>query len=90
MLEGLINDSKVGSEHVSFSDFPILPYISSKAARLILDKILHLSLVFLDGEGIGTILGSSTKKMEIRVIGQRADGRPKRQLVGNLCDVILH
>ena len=37
-----------------------------------------------------TALDSPTKKMEIRVIGKRADGRPKRQLVGDVGNVILH
>ena len=81
---------EVGSKHISFSDFPILPCVSSKGARLILDRILHLSLAFLDGKERGATLDSPAKKMKIRVIGKRADGRAKRQLVGDLCDVIVH
>jgi len=80
----------VGCEHIHFSDFRVLPLMSSNTARSVLDRILDLSLAFLDGDGTRAIAGLVAKKMEIRVIGQRADGKPKRQMVGDLGDVIFH
>ncbi|KIJ70137.1 hypothetical protein HYDPIDRAFT_77500 [Hydnomerulius pinastri MD-312] len=76
------------AQHTSFSDFPVLPLASRKGARLILNKIMNLSLKFLDSDGAETVAELSAKKMEVRVIGQRPDGRPKRQIVGDLGDVI--
>ncbi|KAF9247381.1 platelet-activating factor acetylhydrolase [Melanogaster broomeanus] len=82
------------AQHTSFSDFPILPLASRKAARLILEKILQLSLAFLDADSDASsseaIANSSAKKMEVIVIGQRDDGRPRRQIVGDVGDVIVH
>ncbi|KIJ20333.1 hypothetical protein PAXINDRAFT_96552, partial [Paxillus involutus ATCC 200175] len=75
------------AQHTSFSDFPTLPLASRKAARLILDKILQLSLAFLHGDGSEAAANSSAKKMEVRVIGQLSDGRPRRQIVADVANV---
>ncbi|KAF8165535.1 platelet-activating factor acetylhydrolase, isoform II-domain-containing protein [Crassisporium funariophilum] len=78
----------VGSEHVSFSDFPVLPIIRKKAARPILDTIANLSLAFLDDSLEEALRDVPTRKMEIKIVGVKKDGKPKKKLVGNVGDVI--
>ncbi|KDR83955.1 hypothetical protein GALMADRAFT_133340 [Galerina marginata CBS 339.88] len=78
----------VGSEHVSFSDFPVLPVFKKKFARPILDTITELSLSFLDDKLDHTLRTIPTTTMEVEVIGVKKDGKPKRRLIGNPGDVI--
>uniref|UniRef100_A0A8H7Y0Z5 N-acetyltransferase domain-containing protein n=1 Tax=Psilocybe cubensis TaxID=181762 RepID=A0A8H7Y0Z5_PSICU len=63
----------VGSEHVSFSDFPVLPILRKKNARLILDTITQLSLSFLGGTLEETLHVVPTVPMETTVMGLRKD-----------------
>jgi len=82
----------VGSEHISFSDFSVLPTVFRKAtARPILDIIIKLSSFFLDDELEGNLCTLPTTDMQIDVIGQKKDkyGSPKRKLVGNPGDIIV-
>ncbi|KAF8204697.1 platelet-activating factor acetylhydrolase, isoform II-domain-containing protein [Pholiota molesta] len=78
----------VGSVHVSFSDFPVLPIVGRKNARPIMETILKLSLSFLDDTLEDTLKTIPTTDMEVKVIGVKKDGKPKRRLVGNVGDVI--
>ncbi|KAF8969447.1 platelet-activating factor acetylhydrolase, isoform II-domain-containing protein [Flammula alnicola] len=71
----------VGSVHVSFSDFPVLPIIGKKTARAFMETITKLSLAFLDDKLDDTLQTIPTKNMEIKVIGVKKDGKPKRKLV---------
>ncbi|TFK43726.1 platelet-activating factor acetylhydrolase, isoform II-domain-containing protein [Crucibulum laeve] len=79
----------VGSQHVNFSDFPVLPIVHKKGARKIMNTIGTLSLAFLDGK-LDQCLEEevNTVKMEINIVGVKKDGKPKRKLVGKIGDVI--
>ncbi|KAF9481807.1 hypothetical protein BDN70DRAFT_875743 [Pholiota conissans] len=78
----------VGSVHVSFSDFPILPVVRKKTARPIMETISKLALSFLDDTLEEVLKTVPTTGMEIKIIGVKKDGRPKRKLLGNVGDVI--
>ncbi|PPQ77702.1 hypothetical protein CVT25_011137 [Psilocybe cyanescens] len=78
----------VGSEHVSFSDFPMLPIFRKKKARPILDTITQLSLSFLDDTLEDTLRTIPNIPMEVKIIGVKKDGKPKRKLLGKPGDVI--
>ncbi|KAF8639716.1 hypothetical protein AX17_000978 [Amanita inopinata Kibby_2008] len=80
----------VGSQHTSFSDFPILPLVQRKEARLLLDTIVHVSLAFLDSSLELKLDVLPKRSMETRIIGFKPNGKPKRKLVGNAGDIIVH
>ncbi|KAJ6598884.1 platelet-activating factor acetylhydrolase, isoform II-domain-containing protein [Mycena vulgaris] len=80
----------VGSQHVSFSDFPVLPLVRTKAATTLMERAAALSLAFLDGALDAALERLPTREMEEKVIGKRKDGRPKRTLVGAVGDVVVH
>ncbi|EAU84376.2 hypothetical protein CC1G_01372 [Coprinopsis cinerea okayama7 len=79
----------VGSKHTSFSDFPILPLISGGTARRIFNTIADLSVAFLNDQFDEELKHVKTRKMEIKVIGVKKDGKPKRKLIGDPGDVIV-
>ncbi|KAF8914180.1 platelet-activating factor acetylhydrolase, isoform II-domain-containing protein [Gymnopilus junonius] len=79
----------VGSVHISFSDFPVLPVVRRKFALHIMDVISQLSLSFLENKLEETLHTISTTKMEIEIIGVRKDGKPKRKLIGKPGDVVV-
>lgn len=79
----------VRSRHVSFSDFPTLPLVSTKTTRLVMNRISSLCLTFLDGNTNEKIDSLLPKRMVVKVTGRRSDGRPKRQLVGNPGDIVI-
>ncbi|KAJ7283996.1 platelet-activating factor acetylhydrolase, isoform II-domain-containing protein [Mycena rebaudengoi] len=79
-----------GSQHVSFSDFPVLPVIRTKSAAKLMDITADLSLAFLDGTLTETLEQLPTKSMEAKIIGKRKDGRPKRTIVGDVGDIVVH
>ncbi|PPQ64631.1 hypothetical protein CVT24_008368 [Panaeolus cyanescens] len=58
----------VDSQHVSFSDFPILPIIHKRAARPILETIIKLSLGFLDDKLEETLEQVPTTPLEIKIV----------------------
>ncbi|KAF7332044.1 ATP-dependent Zn protease [Mycena kentingensis (nom. inval.)] len=80
----------VGSEHVSFSDFPMLPLVRKTAAETLMDRVSELSVAFLEGS-LEEALGKTvpTRPMETKIVGKRPDGRPKRTLVGDVGDVVI-
>lgn len=78
------------AEHVSFSDFPLLPILRRASAEILMDIISKLSLGFLDGNIDDTLDTVRTRKMEIEVIGKKKDGKPKRRCIGEAGDVIIH
>ncbi|KAG1755516.1 platelet-activating factor acetylhydrolase, isoform II-domain-containing protein [Suillus lakei] len=78
------------SQHDSFSDFPLLPLVSRRPARIIMDRIVELSEAFIDGDVDAFIDETATRKMEIRIVGKKPDGSPQRQLVGEVGDLIAH
>ncbi|KAJ7094602.1 platelet-activating factor acetylhydrolase, isoform II-domain-containing protein [Mycena belliarum] len=82
----------VGSQHASFSDFPVLPLVRTKAAGTLINVTAKLSLAFLDGPSAldAMLKRVPTRRMEEKIIGKRKDGRPKRTLVGNVGDVVVH
>lgn len=84
-----IASTLVDSHHVSFSDFPILPFIHKRTARPILETIVNLSLGFLDNKLEDALKEVPTTPLEYKVIGVKKDGKPKRKLVGNTGDVIV-
>ncbi|KAF4602119.1 hypothetical protein EYR40_005323 [Pleurotus pulmonarius] len=80
----------IRAEHQSFSDFPVLPLLRNKTSRMIMRMISTLSISFLDGTIDHTVGTLKTREMETKVIGTKPDGSPKRQLVGEAGDVIIH
>ena len=74
---------------MSFSDIHVLPLIGKKTGRLVLDIIFNLSLAFLDDRLDEAIRQIPTTKMEIKVIGVKKNGEPKRRLAGNVGDIIV-
>ncbi|KAJ7044522.1 platelet-activating factor acetylhydrolase, isoform II-domain-containing protein [Mycena alexandri] len=78
----------VGSQHHSFSDFPVLPLIRTKSASKLMDLAATLSLAFLDDTLDAALERVPTKPMEEKIIGTRKDGRPKRTLVGEVGDIM--
>lgn len=80
------------AEHISFSDFPLLPLIRRAKAVVLMDLTTDLSLAFLDGRVDEALsgMGLRARKMEVEEVGKRKDGRPKRQLVGEVGDVVVH
>lgn len=55
-----------------------------------MDAITRLSVSFLQGNLEEELKVMSTRPMEVKVVGKRKDGRPKRQLVGVAGDIIVH
>ncbi|KDQ29301.1 hypothetical protein PLEOSDRAFT_1092914 [Pleurotus ostreatus PC15] len=80
----------IRAEHQSFSDFPVLPLLRNKTSRMIMQLIANLSISFLDGSIEHTVETLETREMEAKVIGTKPDGSPKRQLIGDAGDVIIH
>lgn len=78
------------SQHESFSDFPLLPLVSRRAARIVMDKIMELSEAFIDGSVDTFVDETATRKMEIRIVGKKPDGSPQRQFVGEVGELIAH
>jgi platelet-activating factor acetylhydrolase len=79
----------VDSKHTSFSDFPILPIFSSRISRRIFDTIANLSVSFLDKRLEDELEHTITIKKEIKIIGVKKDGKPKRKLIGTPGAVIV-
>ncbi|KAF8076569.1 platelet-activating factor acetylhydrolase, isoform II-domain-containing protein [Lyophyllum atratum] len=79
----------VGSQHETFSDYPVLPLLRTAKAQTLMDVFSSLSIAFLDGNLEEVLSSTSTRKMEIEVVGKRKDGRPKRKLVGTVGDVLV-
>ncbi|KAJ7904684.1 platelet-activating factor acetylhydrolase, isoform II-domain-containing protein [Mycena olivaceomarginata] len=80
----------IGSQHTSFSDFPVLPLVRTKSAAKLIDVTATLSLAFLDGTLDTALERVPIKKYEEKIIGKRKDGRPKRTIVGNVGDIVVH
>ncbi|KAG6869331.1 hypothetical protein C0993_000084 [Termitomyces sp. T159_Od127] len=76
-------------KHEAFSDFPSLPIIGSSAANTIMNIISKLSIAFLNNELEEDLSSASIREMEIKVIGKRKDGKPKRKLIGDVGDIIV-
>ncbi|KAJ7765061.1 platelet-activating factor acetylhydrolase, isoform II-domain-containing protein [Mycena maculata] len=80
----------VGSRHAHFSDFPQLPLVRTKVAAVQRDRVAKLTLAFLDGKLDVALEQVPTRKMEIKTVGTRKDGRPKRMIIGDVGDVVVH
>ncbi|KAF9268144.1 hypothetical protein L218DRAFT_892916 [Marasmius fiardii PR-910] len=76
--------------HYDFSDFAYLPLLRKKSKALILEHIEGMSLAFLDGTIEEKLKQMKTRTLDIKVVGKRKDGRPKRQIVGEIGDIIIH
>lgn len=59
---------------------------------MLMDLTVDLSIAFLDGRIDEAVsgMGPRARKMEVEEVGKRKDGRPKRQLVGEVGDVVVH
>ncbi|KAI0065816.1 hypothetical protein BV25DRAFT_1978722 [Artomyces pyxidatus] len=83
----------VGSQHVSFSDFPVMipaPF-GAASARPIMNTINTLAAAFLDDALQPALEKLPTRRMEIRHIPSNWwSKKGKRELVGNAGDVIVH
>ncbi|RXW25242.1 hypothetical protein EST38_g592 [Candolleomyces aberdarensis] len=79
----------VASKHTSFSDFPILPVFSTRTAHRIFNTIANLSVSFLDRRLEEELKLTKTIKKDIKIIGVKKDGKPKRKLIGTPGDVIV-
>ncbi|KAH7914420.1 tRNA synthetases class I, catalytic domain-containing protein [Hygrophoropsis aurantiaca] len=80
----------VGSQHTSFSDFPVLPLVARKPGHLIMNKIVQLSLAYFEDNLDRTLDAHSTSNMEIAIIGRKPDGKPKRKIIGEVAEVICY
>lgn len=82
--------SVVGSQHISFSDFAVLPGLVKGHGRLIMNVIGRLSLAFLDDTLDETLKeGTPTTKMTVELVGAKKDGTPKKKLVGEVGHVVV-
>ncbi|KAF9453028.1 hypothetical protein P691DRAFT_659435 [Macrolepiota fuliginosa MF-IS2] len=80
----------IGSKHISFSDFSVLPILHKNHDLSIFDTICRLSLAFLhDRLDEALKEEDSTTGMNIEIVGTKPDGKPKRKLVGNIGHVIV-
>lgn len=81
----------VRSQHISFSDFPLLPLIRGKAAQRLMTIIGSLSLAFLDGRLEEGLSECTTREMKVELLkGKTKWGEQKKRLVGELGDVVVH
>ncbi|KAK7060480.1 hypothetical protein VNI00_001245 [Paramarasmius palmivorus] len=82
----------VRSRHHHFSDFAVLPLVQQKGPVKLMDIIEELSLSFLDGQLNQKLESQKTRKMEVEVMGDRKDawGGPKRRIIGELGDIVVH
>ncbi|KAK2466113.1 hypothetical protein APHAL10511_001755 [Amanita phalloides] len=80
----------VGSKHQSFSDFGILPLINTKEAIKLHERTVSISLAFLDYNLEQHLQEAPIRDMEAVVIGMKDNGKPKRKLLGNVGDIIVH
>ncbi|EIW82341.1 hypothetical protein CONPUDRAFT_103384 [Coniophora puteana RWD-64-598 SS2] len=76
--------------HISFSDFPLLPFFARNKARQLMDLIWTLSHSFIDNKLEGKLEELSTRGMKVKIVGKKKDGKPKRELIGGLGDVVVH
>ncbi|KAJ8086824.1 hypothetical protein PM082_005649 [Marasmius tenuissimus] len=76
--------------HQDFSDFTWLPFVRKKSKRILLEHMENMSISFLDGNIEERLKDLPPCKFEIRVVGKKKDGSPKREIVGELGDVIVH
>ncbi|KAF9534710.1 platelet-activating factor acetylhydrolase, isoform II-domain-containing protein [Crepidotus variabilis] len=79
----------VGSRHHAFSDFVLLPVIGQKYGRFIMDRISRLSLAFLDDNLEGSLKSLPVIDRQEEIVGTKKDGKPKRQLIGKVGDIIV-
>ncbi|KAK0191153.1 platelet-activating factor acetylhydrolase, isoform II-domain-containing protein [Armillaria mellea] len=80
----------VRARHESFSDFPLLPWVRNKTSLQFMKSISRLSNAFLDNRLNETLNTELTSKMEIEIVGNRKDGRPKRQIKGDPGNIVVH
>jgi platelet-activating factor acetylhydrolase len=75
---------------MDFSDFGLLPIIRNTSATTIMTVITKLSLAFLDDRIDDGLREVKTRDMDTDMGGKGKDGKPKRRLIGNAGDVIVH
>lgn len=78
------------SRHIHFSDFKLLPIIRNTSASTIMAVITKLSLAFLDERTDDALKEVRTRGMETDMGGKGKDGKPKKRLIGEVGDVIVH
>ncbi|KAI9467366.1 platelet-activating factor acetylhydrolase, isoform II-domain-containing protein [Lactarius psammicola] len=83
----------IGGQHNSFSDLPVMPPIPIRksTARPIMNVIKTLTLSFLDNHLPSSVNSLNIRKLEIEYPKSRPWAKiPKRRLVGNAGDVVIH
>lgn len=87
----ILSITLVGAQHATFSDFPALPLVRRSGSEVFMDIISKLSIAFFDGELEQALGSTSTRKMEIEIMGKKKDtyGGPKRKLSGSVGDIII-
>jgi len=83
----------IGGRHDSFSDLPVIPPIPIRksTARPIMNVIKTLTLSFLDDQLPSYVNRLNVRKLEIEYPKSRPWAKnPKRRLVGNGGDIIIH
>lgn len=83
----------IGGQHSSFSDFPVMPPIPIRksTARPIMGVIKTLTLSFLDDQLPTSVNRLNIRELEIESPKSRPWAKiPKRTLVGNAGDIIIH
>ncbi|KAH9021162.1 platelet-activating factor acetylhydrolase, isoform II-domain-containing protein [Lactarius pseudohatsudake] len=83
----------IRGQHNSFSDLPVMPPvpIRKSTARPIMNVIKTLTLSFLDDQLPGSVNRLNVRKLEIEYPKSRPWSKnPKRRLVGNAGDIIIH
>jgi len=83
----------IGARHDSFSDLPVIPPIPIRksTARPIMNVIKTLTLSFLDDQLPSYVNGLNIPTLEIERPKSRPWAKnPKRRLVGNAGDIIIH
>jgi platelet-activating factor acetylhydrolase len=88
----VVDSCSVRSIHTSFSDYPILlPKRFQKGSpHKITQVITDMAIAFLDDRMDESISKLNTRKMEIEEIETGSKTPPKKQLVGELGDIIVH
>ncbi|KAH9071536.1 hypothetical protein EDB83DRAFT_2517349 [Lactarius deliciosus] len=83
----------IRGQHNSFSDLPVMPPvpIRKSTARPIMNVIKTLTLSFLDDQLPSSVNRLNVRKLEIEYPKSRPWSKnPKRRLVGNAGDIIIH
>ncbi|KAF7967934.1 hypothetical protein HWV62_32517 [Athelia sp. TMB] len=81
----------VRAEHISFSDFPLLPLLRRARGAALMDRTVELAHAFLGGRVDEVLKGMGARVREMEVVEAAGKGgKGKRRLVGEVGDVVVH